>query len=78
MGTIAIAGREFNLLCRFPAQRDDFNDIAEEYALVEIDVPPGVMLWSRVENKWTANPSPREALRQLYEAGRSAWKESTK
>ena len=38
---------EFNgkrVLHRLPAERDDFNDIAEEYAIVKIDVPPGVML----------------------------------
>lgn len=54
-----------NVLARFPAQRDDIHDIAEEYAIVAIDTPPGVMLWGRVENRWFANPSGREVIRQL-------------
>jgi hypothetical protein len=53
------------ILARFPAQRDDLHDIAEEYVIVAIDTPPGIMLWGRVENRWFANPSGREVVRQL-------------
>lgn len=62
---VEFGGKE--ILWRSPAQRDDFHDIAEEYALVAIDTPPGVMLWGRVGNRWFANPNPREALRQLHD-----------
>jgi hypothetical protein len=54
------------ILVRLTADRDDLHDIAEEYVLVSVDTPPGVMLWGRVGRRWIANPSPREALRQLY------------
>lgn len=56
------------ILARLPAQRDDFHDIAEEYAIVAIDIPPGIMIWGRVENRWFANPSAREVVRQLLQA----------
>ena len=47
-----------------------FADVADEYAVTEVDIAPGVMLWAKYHGEWSANPwSARpvimELLRQL-------------
>lgn len=40
-------------------------DIGEEYAIVAVDAPTGVMVMTRHDGQWYANPSARPVIAQL-------------
>lgn len=56
---------EGSVLARFDCERDDIHDILEEYVVARISVPPGVMVWGRIGERWIPNANARPVVARL-------------